>query len=338
MSAFRWAAVFRGLGKSVGNHLEIYSLGAMIAGLAAGNVMAAGCLRRLIPFALFMMLYPAFLDADMGAVLRKAIAGRKLLILALLLNFIVSPPLMHGLLKWLSPGLDRHLIMGLLIYSAIPGGGMGPAYTGMIGGNVGLSIAMTTIGLFLSIAFMPLWTMALAGTVVPVPAAIVLGHLFLIVVVPAVLAALSRRWTLRRRGEKAFERFKARCRNMTGIGLVLLVFIIFVVNGKFLMDHGRVIVKIWFPAACFSFILLSGATVLAGACRWGYAHSVAFSIGVGAKNTAVSMALATTVFHDLTALAVAIAGTLVQLPFLLLYVKLRPGPARKRSRPDGGAT
>ena len=110
---------------------------------------------------------------------------------------------------------------------------------------------------------------------------------------------------------------------MTGVGLLLLIFIIFVLNGRFVMSNYSLLTNILIPAVSFSLLLLAGSSLLAAVCRSDYGDSVGFTISVTLKNTAVSMALATTVFQDMTALAIAITGPLVQLPVMLSYLKIR---------------
>ncbi|HVO65086.1 MAG TPA: bile acid:sodium symporter [Syntrophales bacterium] len=315
--------IIMGIGKSIRRHLELYSLAAVATGLAVGKIYQGAFLKYFIPFALFMMLYPAFLDTDFGVIIKNAFTDGKLLIVALLVNFTISPLLMYGLVQLFSAALIPDLVLGLLIFSLIPGGGMGPAYTSMINGNVGLSIAITAVGLAMSIIFMPLWTVLLIGKVVHVPAAIIVKYLFMIIIIPAALAAVSRRWIMRTWGNAAFEKIKGQFQNTTSVGLLLLIFIIFALNGRFVMDNYSLIANILFPAAFFSVLLLAGALLAASICRSDYGDSVAFTISVTLKNTAVSMALATTIFQDMTALAIAITGPLVQLPVMLSYLKIR---------------
>jgi len=320
---FAFSMIITRVGQSIKRHLELYSLATVVIGLAAGKMCQGTTLKYLIPLALFMMLYPAFLDTDISVIIKVAFEDRKLLLMSLLVNFTISPLLMYGLVQLFSAGLIPDLMVGLLIFSLIPGGGMGPAYTGMIHGNVGLSIAITAVGLVMSILFMPLWTVLLIGKVVQVPAVMIIKYLFMIIILPAALAAISRRWITRTCGKTAFERIKEQFQNMTGIGLILLIFIIFVLNGRFVMNNYSLIVNIIFPAVSFSLLLLAGSTLLTAICRSDYGDSVGFTISVTLKNTAVSMALATTVFQDMTALAIAITGPLIQLPVMLSYLKIQ---------------
>ena len=322
-SCFDLSMIIPRVGKSIKRNLEIYSLATVVIGLVVGKMCQGRFLKYLIPLALFMMLYPAFLETDTGVIIKGAFADRKLLLMSLLVNFTISPLLMYGLVRLFSAGLIPDLMVGLLIFSLIPGGGMGPAYTGMIHGNVGLSIAITAVGLVMSIIFMPLWTVLLIGKVVQVPAVMIIKYLFMIIILPAALAAISRRWITRTRGKTAFERIKGQFQNMTGIGLMLLIFIIFVLSGRFVMCNYSLLTNILIPAVSFSLLLLAGSSLIATICRSNYGDSVGFAISVTLKNTAVSMALATTVFQDMTALAIAITGPLVQLPVMLIYLKIQ---------------
>lgn len=81
--------------------------------------------------------------------------------------------------------------------------------------------------------------------------------------------------------------------------------------------------NILLPSFSFSLILLAGSSCIAMVCRWEYRDAAGFIISVTLKNTAVSMALAAGIFHDLTALAITIAGPLIQLPVMVSYIKIR---------------
>ncbi|MDD5234359.1 MAG: hypothetical protein PHG91_13280 [Syntrophales bacterium] len=169
---------------------------------------------------------------------------------------------------------------------------------------------------------MPLWTVFLAGREMEAHAAVILEHLFVIIVAPAVLASVFRRQTVRRRGKEAFEKIKFQLQDMAGTGLLLLVFVIFVLNGRFAVSNCTLLAQVFCPAAMFSMLLFFGSTLLTALFRSDYGDSVAFTIGVSLKNTAVCMALATAVFQDRTALAVAVAGPLAQFPIMLGYLKI----------------
>ena len=137
---------FTRLGISIRRHIGIYSLGAGLLGVIFANLYYMPFWEHLIPVSLFIMLFPIFLDVDIRRIIKDA-ANPALLLIAVVFNITVAPILMYGLIKIFYPGISSDFMAGLLLYSMIPGGGMGPAYTGMINGNINLSIAITTVSM-----------------------------------------------------------------------------------------------------------------------------------------------------------------------------------------------
>lgn len=311
----------RKIGNSIRKNLITYSLFAVASGLMVGNTFQLPLLNLIIPFALFLMLYPTFLDADKGRI-TGVITAPCPLILAMLLNFIVSPALMYGLTEFFSVGMAPGLMVGLLIFGMIPAGGMGPVYTGMINGNMNLAIAISTVSLLLSLASIPIWSWLLIGKVAAVPKAVILKYLFLIIFIPLMSAVLTKKWLIRTRGLAAFEEIKVLLQSTSGIGLMLMLFIIFALNGRFVIENLPLIAKVLFPTTSFSLLLLIGSTCLGLAFSLSYEDSVALTISATVKNTAIAMALATSIFHGQEALAIAVAGPLVQFPVMLCYLKI----------------
>lgn len=308
--------------KGIKTHMGSYSFSATVSGLAIGSLYQAPFLRHLIPIALFMMLFPAFLDTDIGSIV-KAVTNPKLAATALFLNFTIAPMLMYGLTRFFSFEMMPDLMIGLLVFGMIPGGGMGPAYTGMINGNINLSVAITTGGLLMSIGAVPFWTSIFLGRIITVPAALIIKYLLMIIVMPMICAILTRWLVIRYKGRTSFEGMKMHAHNISGIGLMLMLFVTFALHGRFVMQYPELMMKIILPAVSFSLMLLIGATFLAMACQLYYEDAVAFAISSTVKNTAVSITLTMAVFGGRAALAVAVAGPLVQLPVMLSYMKIR---------------
>lgn len=313
--------VIAGSGKGMRRHLELRTFAAVAAGLAASKMCQGVSFKYLIPFALFMMLYPAFLDVD-GGKITEVITKPHALIMAVLINFILSPVLMCGLTSLFSAGMDPGLMVGLLIFGMIPAGGMGPVYTKMMDGNVNLAVAISTVSLMLSLVTIPLWSCLLIGKILAVPKMLIFQYLLMIIVGPLIVAALTRRWIVRNRGMTAFMRFKEVLQSSSAIGLMLLLFVIFVLNGNCIVECPSLIIHLLFPTVSFSLLLLIGSTCIGQAGRLPYQDSVALAINSTLKNTAIAMALATSIFHGREALAIAVAGPLVQFPVMLCYMRI----------------
>jgi len=306
--------------KHLRQKLWIYAFAVFGAGVGIGRVHPLPDLRFLIPLALLMMLFPAFLDVDKEK-LRYVTARPLPFFAALVFNIALAPPLMYVLTGWLGDEATG-LTVGLLIFGMIPAGGMGPAYTGMLRGNVNLAVAVSAVSLLLTLVTVPFWSRLLIGRVVAVPVALIAGYLVMIIVLPLLLAVLTRRFVTRRRGEAVFIRLKDALCNYSAIGLLVLLFIIPVINGKLLADSLAFLAEMLPPAAAFSMFLLVAANAIGMALQLPYGDRVALTVGATTKNTAIAMALATAVFSGREALAIAVAGPLVQLPVMLGYINI----------------
>lgn len=307
--------------KRIRQNLGLCSFAAFAAGILIGEIHSLPLIRLLLPLACVLMLFPAFLEINGKRLVDIAVRPLPFLI-SLFFNILVSPLLMYGLTFMLPGKSITGLTVGLLIFGMIPAGGMGPAYTGMLEGNVNLSVTISAVSLFLSLASVPFWSWVLIGKVIPVPIILIAKYLFLIIIVPMILAALVRQWVIKRRGEATFAYLKSFLQNISVLGLLLMLFIIAATNAPFLSHRPHFILEMILPAISFSLLLLITATLAGLAFRLPYGDRVALTIGATTKNTAIAMALAMTAFSGTEALSIAIAGPLVQLPVMLCYLHI----------------
>lgn len=180
---------------------------AAAAGMGFGPFLNPVILKMLMPPALFFMLYPAMLDVDFRQ-LARAVQKPGLILTAFLINFILSPLLIFGLLKLLFSEPDQALTIGLVLYGIIPCGAMVPAFTGLLRGNVVLSATILAVSLFLSIAMIPVWTKILIGTLVPVPFSLILNALVIIVALPLLAAQGTRKFIQGKWTHRTYTRFR----------------------------------------------------------------------------------------------------------------------------------
>jgi arsenite transporter len=297
-------------------------LGAMLLGLSLGRVYRPQCIDTVIYGALFLMLYPPMLDVDFGG-LKKALTEPWLLIAALVLNFLVSPLLIFGLLHLFVGGGGLYLMPGIILYGTVPGGGMVPAFTGMLKGNVNLSVTISAIGSILSLAFVPLWTKWLIGAHLGVPSLLIFRHLCIIIAIPLTLAMLTRRIILREMGESIFVLFKQRFKALSGVGLPMMVLAMSLLYGGRVLNEPLLVLKIAGPVSSFLMIMFVLSGALGKAFQSRPEDAIAFSLSTAAKNNAVSLALSFSAFGGDAALVNAIAGPLVQLPILLGFIALK---------------
>jgi arsenite transporter len=309
------------LGGYLKNHMGISGFIAMAAGLIVGNITVLEPLRYLIPVALFLMLYPSMLDVRPEG-LAAVLAAPRLPVIALAMNFVISPVMIGGLSHLFSLHDTPAVLAGITLFGTLPCGGMIAAFTVILGGNVALTVLVTTLSYLLSLVMVPFWTKLLIGQVVPVSPLLMLKYLFMIIVIPWVMADLTRRPLLKAKGDAGFQAVRKKLLVLPGIGLVVLLFTVFVLNGRNLLAEPALILKIMLPAGSFLIVLILIAWSISRLLNLSYADSTAMIMSTTAKNNAVAMALALSAFGTDVGMVIAFTGPITQFPIMLTFLKI----------------
>ena len=292
---------------------------AVLAGLGVGQFCQPVFFKLLVPLALFMMLFPAMVNIEINKI-KETLGAPRILGLTLFLNYVLSPLLIVAIVRLFFTDAHADLSAGLILYGIIPCGGMVPAFTSMKNGNVSLAVTTTAVNLLISILAVPIWTPILLGRIFPVPLLLIGKYLLVIIAVPLTLAEISRKLFIRRYGEATFQKAKQRIKGMQNYGLMLMLFILFALNGKRVFNAPGLILNVMCPTAVFLATLFFVSRLFSSLFRMRAEDATAFIFCTTAKNNAVAMALAITAFGPEAALTNAVAGPLVQLPMLLIYL------------------
>lgn len=293
---------------------------AMASGICFGGLFNEALLEMTMPVALFFIIYPAMLDVDLRQ-MKRAIHKPGLMLTALVMNFLLSPLLIVGLLHLLLAEQDQNLMVGLVLFGIMPSGNLAPAFTKMLRGNVTLSTAILTLSLLLSIGIVPLWTKLLIGVMVPVPFVTILKYLFVIIWLPMIMARLTRRILIRRKGGRTYSHFRKRLEKSSSFGLMFFLFIVFSLTGRQVIDNPVMILKILCPVLLFLLLLIAISILVGRLLVASHEDTVSLTMSITPKNNSVAMALAFSAFGADVALVNAIAGPLVQLPLMLGYIR-----------------
>lgn len=303
----------------------------MAAGVAVGNLIELEAIRYVIPAALFLMLYPSMLDVraeNLAAVLTQP----KLPAVALGMNFILSPVLLLGINHLFRLYDHPSVLTGITLYGVLPCGGMISAFTAILCGNISLTVLNTTVSYLLSLIMVPFWTEFLIGKVVPVSSLLIIKHLFIIIIIPWLMADITRRMILKRKGKNGFQRAKNEFMVLPGIGMVLLLFSIFVLNGRRVVAEPMLILKIVFPVGCFLVVLIITARLISKLLRLTHADATAMVMSTTAKNNATAMALALSAFGTDVGMVTAFTGPMVQFPTMITYLRFAQAKMKRARR------
>ncbi len=108
---------------------------------------------------------------------------------SLVLLFLVSPLFTLGAHLFYEPAI----VLGIAVLTSMPAGMSSPFFTLQFGGNAALAVVVTTLSHLLVPLLAPLWVKALAGGAMEVDTGLIFLRLVQLVLVPFILAWLTRR-------------------------------------------------------------------------------------------------------------------------------------------------
>ena len=159
--------------------LPLYALVMASAGYALPAVFAQGAFL-IVPF-LILIMFGMGLTLQ-GTDFKRAVSRWPVVILGLALQYGLMPlaalAIAHGL------GLSRELTLGLVLVGSVAGGTASNVITFLAGGDVALSITLTSISTLVAVVATPLLTWAYVGTQISVPVVSMLISIAKIVIAP----------------------------------------------------------------------------------------------------------------------------------------------------------
>lgn len=293
---------------------------ALIAGSAAPQVLKS--LKPWVPVPLFFMLYPMMINFRIENA-AKALRNPRVVLAALVINFVISPPL-AALFAWLFfRGSDPYLIAGFILKVTVAGSGMVAAWTGFAKGRVETALTIVAAGLILVILAVPLWMVVLAGAYVPVDVWLMVKQLTLIVILPLVAGVLTRRLILRRYGLETYKKIQPVLPALSSLGMYAIVFIAVGMQAHNIISQPHIILLL-IPAIAvlysLLFVIAIGYAKVAGL---DYEDAIAIGYSTTAKNHSITLALAITAFGGMAILPPAFAPV-VQIPLMIIILRLAP--------------
>uniref|UniRef100_A0A182IJS5 Uncharacterized protein n=1 Tax=Anopheles atroparvus TaxID=41427 RepID=A0A182IJS5_ANOAO len=271
---------------------------------------------------LMSILYINFGAAlDVGAL--KQIARRPIgPVIGFLCQFIFMPLVSYGLGHLLFPD-NYELQLGLFFTGVSPAGGASNIWTVALGGNLTLSIAMTTISTLAAFGMMPLWIFTLGRRIferanLGVPYSR-FAYTALGLVVPISAGLIIQRYCPR------FARLLVRILKPMSVILILFIVIFAIVTNLYLFElfSWQIIVAgLGLPLLGYCFGFLASHLM-----RLPLADSLAISVETGIQNTGIAIFLLRFALEqpaaDLTTVMPVSNAIMTPLPLMLLLIGLR---------------
>lgn len=326
-----------------GRYLTIWVALCIVAGVAIGQIapVIPETLSKFeyaqvsIPVAIliWLMIYPMMLKIDFSSIVEATKKPRGLAITCIT-NWFIKPFTMYLIAAFFFKVVFKELIpvdlatdylAGAVLLGAAPCTAMVFVWSHLTDGDPAYTLIQVAVNdLILLIAFTPIVAFLLGVSDVVVPYDTLLLSVVLFVVIPLAGGYLSRKYIVKSKGLDYFENiFLKKFDNITIIGLLLTLVIIFSFQGEVIMNNPLHIGLIAVPLVIQTFLIFIIAYGWAKV--WKLPHNIAAPASmIGASNFfELAVAVAISLFGLQSGAALAtVVGVLVEVPLMLTLVKI----------------
>lgn len=288
-----------------------------------------------IPVAIliWLMIYPMMLKVDFQSI-KDVGKNPKGLFVTWITNWLIKPFTMFGIawfffyvvFKVLIPAeLARDYLSGAVLLGAAPCTAMVFVWSHLTKGNPAYTVVqVATNDLIILVAFTPIVAFLLGVSGVTIPWDTLILSVVLFVVIPLAGGIMTRSVITKKRGVDYFQNgFIPKFGNVTTIGLLLTLVIIFSFQGNVILENPLHIVLIAVPLIIQTFLIFFIVYLASKALK--LPHDIAAPAGmIGASNFfELAVAVAISLFGTQSPVALAtIVGVLVEVPVMLTLVKI----------------
>jgi arsenite transporter len=291
-----------------------------------------------IPVAIliWLMIYPMMLKIDFSSIV-NATKKPKGLIVTCVTNWLIKPFTMFFIasffffvvFKALIPAdLAKDYLAGAVLLGAAPCTAMVFVWSHLTKGDAAYTLVQVAVNdLILLVAFTPIVAFLLGVSNVPIPYDTLFLSVILFVVIPLAGGYFSRKLVIKNKGKEYFDNvFIKRFDNITVIGLLLTLVIIFSFQGEIIMNNPLHIALIAVPLTIQTFLIFFIA--YGWSKIWKLKHNIAAPAGmIGASNFfELAVAVAISLFGlESGATLATVVGVLVEVPVMLVLVRIANG-------------
>ena len=288
-----------------------------------------------IPVAIliWLMIYPMMLKIDFESI-KQVGQNPRGLIVTWVTNWLIKPFTMYGIAYFflyvvfgniIPAATSKEYLSGAVLLGAAPCTAMVFVWSNLTKGNPAYTLVqVATNDLIILVAFVPIVAFLLGINDITIPWMTLFLSVVLFVVIPLTAGWFSRKLITKNRGVDYFENtFIKKISNVTVIGLLLTLIIIFSFQGQIIIDNPINILLIAVPLTIQTFFIFFIA--YGWAKIWKLPHDVAAPAGmIGASNFfELSVAVAISLFGLQSGATLAtVVGVLTEVPVMLTLVKI----------------
>jgi ACR3 family arsenite transporter len=272
---------------------------------------------------LFFMMYPTVVGIKFSDV-KKAARNPKPLLVTIIANWLIAPPLMTLLANTFFAGNPQY-IAGLILLGLSPCTAMVMWWMFLAKGDMAQGLINTAVNALLMLAlYAPLAAFYLGVSSIPVPWDLIAISVLVFIALPVASGALSRRIIMKKKGEEWFkDKYNPAVGKISIVALLLTLIVLFSFEGQTILNNPLLVGYLAIPNLIHYSIMITWTYLLGYFLGWKYESAIDTTIIGSSSHFEVAIAVAVTLYGIGSGAALAtVIGPLLEVPLMLSLVKL----------------
>jgi ACR3 family arsenite transporter len=272
---------------------------------------------------LFFMMYPTVVGIRFSDV-KQAARNPKPLLVTIIANWVIAPPLMTFLANTFFPGNPQY-IAGLILLGLSPCTAMVMWWMFLAKGDMAQGLINTAVNALLMLAlYAPFAAFYLGVSSIPVPWDLIGVSVLVFIALPVAAGALSRRLIIKRKGEEWFkDKYNPVVGKASIVALLLTLIVLFSFEGQTILNNPLLVAYLAVPNLIHYSIMITWTYLLGYFLGWKYESAIDTTIIGSSSHFEVAIAVAVTLYGIGSGAALAtVIGPLLEVPLMLSLVKL----------------
>jgi len=271
---------------------------------------------------LFFMMYPTVVGIRFSHV-RKAATNPKPLLVTIIANWIIAPPLMTLLANlMLTDPLHK---AGIILLGMSPCTAMVMWWMFLAKGDMAQGLINTAVNALLMLfLYAPLSAFYLGVSSIPVPWDLIAISVLVFIALPVTSGAISRKLILERKGEEWFNnRYIPLAGKISIVALLTTLIVLFSFEGEIILNNPLLVGYLAAPNLMHYAIMITWTYLLGYFVGWTYETVIDTTLIGSSSHFEVAIAVATTLYGIGSGAALAtVIGPLMEVPLMLSVVKM----------------
>lgn len=272
---------------------------------------------------LFFMMYPTVVGIRFSDI-RKAVNRPKPLLVTIIANWVIAPPLMTLYANTFLAGNPQY-IAGVILLGLSPCTAMVMWWMFLAKGDMAQGLINTSINALLMLfLYAPLAALYLGISSIPVPWDLIAVSVLVFIALPVGSGAISRKLILERKGEEWFTNtYIPTLGKVSIVALLTTLIVLFSFEGNVILNNPFLVVYLAAPNLMHYATMIAWTYLLGYFAGWTYETAIDTTLIGSSSHFEVAIAVAITLYGIGSGAALAtVIGPLMEVPLMLSLVKL----------------